>query len=305
LRDSRGFADLPDRFYDSIDFNKPISCAAISHHGFIFGVGCRTGAVFCCDTRSLGNHRMYTSHSCEVTAVAFSRDTLHIASGDRSGHLKVHSVETETLEFQHQFAASIRFLQYSPTSNGFLLVLLDSSDLVVIDPGGAVAACSLQFTCAQWCHSSFCFLGAREQRVFEIALPEFTVVKVRNFGDSKVRNISSICVARNDRFFVFLDSTGIGHCYDIPTEKLCGHYFDAIDRGRFVHVAIDRNSEIVLLARKGTWPEVIQAYNVELRRQVRNFTGPCCSSFAIRRSRSSTRARGRGSGTGRRRSGSG
>jgi WD40 repeat protein len=278
LQGQQHFSDLPSLCSGTLDFGRPICCVTISHHGYIFGIGCLSGELFACDSRSLGNRRSYRKHSCDVTAIAFSRDTLHIASSDKSGQLRIHSVDDTHREFEHQFDTSIQFVQFSPCleSSKFLLVLLESADLFLVSLDRQPARFGRPMTCVQWSHLTPTFFGSFGRTVFQISVPDFSVQHSFSFEDSKVKTIVSLALAHKDHLFVILDSVGVCRCFVVADHipEFCGHYIDAINRIRFVHAMFSPDDHYVLLASKGVSPELLRAYAVDTGQLVKTFVGP-------------------------------
>jgi hypothetical protein len=276
--ESELFIDLPDHFAGAFDL-KPtqkevITSACFSPHAFIIAIGTVDGRVSARDTLSCTNHRVYSAHDSEVSALSFSRDTHHLASADKHGTLKIHSVDDCILEFTHSFdSRAIQAVEFSPTGGNHLLILLDDGTLHFLSDMSHFTSPPGQFSCAKWSYTTLTFFAAIEKAIAEIDFPSFSVVHRWDFEDSKIKLIVSMAVSRNDHFLVFLDSSGVGRCFSLVVQTIVAQYSERVDRVKFAHAIFDRRSEYVIIGSKAVTAKALRVFRVEDGVLVRTFPG--------------------------------
>jgi WD40 repeat protein len=276
--ESECFVDLPNHFCGFLDLKLPskkmITSFCLSPHGFLFGIGTLDGFVYSRDSLTCSNQREYTQHRCEVSSVSFSRDTQKISSGDKSGLLKIHSVDDCKLEFEYQFTIPINSVEYSPKAGNQLLILFEDSTVKIVDNSHCLISCLGTFSCVQWCHLTSTFFAASEKKVTEFSFPSLEIIQNWTFEEKKMKSIVSLTLSLNDRFVLVLDRSGTGRCFSLVARTVISHYSDRVNRVRFTVVAFDRSTEHVILSSKSVMPEMLRVYTVQPGNQVKTFGGP-------------------------------
>jgi hypothetical protein len=222
-----------------------------SPHAFIIAIGMADGHVSARDTLSRTNQRTHTMHTAEISALSFSRDTHHLASGDRHGCLKIHSVDTCEPEFTHTFdSQSIRTVEFAPACGNHLLILLQDSIIHILIDLHEFISSEGTFSYVKWSCTAATFFAASEQSISQIEFPSLNVLHHWDFDGWKSKRNLTMALSLNGLFLFFLDKAGVGRCFSLEAETVIWECSDQVHSVNFAQAVFDRSSEYVIVPPK-------------------------------------------------------
>lgn len=259
-------SELFFQFRGVAEYQNPISTFTLSHHGYIIAIGFFTGEFLACDTRNFHNKHEYTTHQGEVTALSFSRDTLHISSGDKNGFFQIHNVVKGNKEFEQKFNSPIKsIINNSYDVNIFLVLLSDCSLFIVNLLNQTCIPLNQRFSTIIWGNDSQNFIGGYQKDITFCQLDdEKTMIKnsekITVFGGSK-ETISSIISNYKKDCLLILDSRCYGNYF--PLELKCNvfTYSDSINRAKYSFASFSIDDKYILMVDKATSSKTFVAYS--------------------------------------------
>ncbi|KAK8900426.1 hypothetical protein M9Y10_002753 [Tritrichomonas musculus] len=264
------FDEKPDpeicfQFIEEVEYRETISTFCLSHHGFIIGIGFSSGVFFSCDSRNFCNKHEYTVHEGEVTALSFSRDTLHIASGDRTGKIMIHNVVTRELKYNFLFPSPINSIVCSDYEPNIYLFLLSDCSLFILDLSvGEYKKLNNKFSSIIWGSNSLSFYGSYSKDVFSCQLDEDkTKVSISGQIDfpEKTKDIISMSISNDKTLLAFIDSRGNAPIYSIDFGTVLGTYKDPINHSKYSYSAFSNDKNYTFMVTKTTSPMTFAAYS--------------------------------------------
>lgn len=265
-------------FEEEIEYNDTISSYCLSHHGYIMAVGFNTGEIFACDSRNFCNKHEYTTHKGDVSSISFSRDTLHIASSDKTGFFQVHQVVTGQLEMSFSFDSPIKTILYHPIFVDTLLLLLDNGNLFLINTAlQKITEFSNKYSCIVWSTVPNQFFAAQDHT---IAVCDINEKRTEILSESKHcsisqknKSIASIALSHNGLLLNVIDSKGSGIIF--LTEGLYPFQVisDPVNRPKFAYATFSRYDQELFLVTNNLSSKTFVAYDTVSFKEIHSFRG--------------------------------
>ena len=241
--------------YDEIFYHRSVlSAMALSHHGFILGIGMQTGEVYACDTRFFSTVHDYISHKSEITTISFSRDTKSIASGDKAGFLHVHDLLSKKLKFERKFDYPILKINYLLSIVNAILVLLADQTLHIINFDDntltTVHGTFSLFTCSHMRPEAVYTVS--QKKVFKYVLSNGTFVNDQEtFKPIQLhRDAIDISLSFNGNFLTIIDKIGEIRIFALTAGLTIefATYFDEIEKTKFAFSAFSFSNDCAIFS---------------------------------------------------------
>ncbi|OHT07653.1 hypothetical protein TRFO_24061 [Tritrichomonas foetus] len=125
--------ELPNQWACSLDFEKKITCMALSVSGNIMAVGLMSNPIIVCDSETSSNRHFYEEHKSSPKTLSFSNHGHFLASGDKAGFVIVRHLLSRDKIYQKEFKGPIIEVLFSPTETETLLVLDSSRHITLVN----------------------------------------------------------------------------------------------------------------------------------------------------------------------------
>lgn len=240
-------------FQEEAEYRDIITSFALSHHGYIMGIGFNTGEIFACDSRNFCNKHEYTTHKADVTAISFSRDSLHIASGDKTGFFQIHNVVTGAIELEKSFSSPIKSILFSNYDVDVLVILLTDGSLFLLNLTSKVwEPTNQKFSCIVWGSDPRNIIGGYRSEIIYCQLNE-EKSKISISGKyGSFKDITSIVISNDKSTLLVLDSRGAGSKFSLDGGFIIGSYLDSINKTKFAYAAFSLDNRYSFLVNKTT-----------------------------------------------------
>lgn len=253
------------QFQEEAEYPDTISSFALSHHGYIISIGFSTGEIFACDSRNFCNKHEYTTHKGEVTAISFSRDSLHLASGDKAGFFQIHNVVIGVIEYTNTFSSPIKSIISSNYDvNVFLILLADGSLFLFNLKTETCNSIDQKFSSIVWGTDAQSFIGGFKREVIFCQIDEEKSTisisdRITALEKSK-ESIISISSNNDKTFLLLLDSRGVGNIFSLDCRIVIGTYADTVNRMKYSYASYSYDDRYIFMVNKTTSAMTFVAY---------------------------------------------
>ncbi|KAH0794356.1 WD40 repeat-like protein [Histomonas meleagridis] len=233
------------------------------------GIGYSTGLISVFHSSSFANVHKFEGHSSAITALAFSRNTRFLASGDKNGVFMIHPID-ESYEpkqpiYSIEFESSIRSIQYSPIDLKYLFILFDDDKLLIFNQqNNTTIEVEGEFSTCVWFNTKLSIFTTTDKSGQIISIPNLEVTDTYSFSSKKnrsIRRINKISISSDDKSIIFIDNNGYSRHFHFQKNHLRS-FIDQVNPVRYNTCSFSRRNKFAVFGYKTSGKTLIDIWDL-------------------------------------------
>ena len=226
--------DIPNAITLKYHYDEKITAAGLSYHGFLLALGFEFGKILIVD--SIGGYtiRKISGHTSIIKALAFSRDTRSLISGDIEGNIIVHdlSVYPPNPIFTTKFDRIKKIAPNLSDPDHFAVLTKTNSLFHIILSSKTVAQISGSFHAMCW-PEGFPYIISGEHRNLFFLDPDNNVISETLNSVLPKSYLTRLESNLSGKKILIFDFSGHVRIFDLETKHCTNNLFDHLEKTRW------------------------------------------------------------------------